>query len=64
MVQLFSAADGRDLGCLITKGDQGHGDLLEVRWLQRGDGPASIVVGHRVNDLYHISTVEFVKYGS
>ena len=54
-IKVRSPSDGKDLGCLIRKGDQGLGELWYAGWCKS----SSLVVLHKVAQEFHISHIQF-----
>ena len=55
-IEMFSLSDGKNLGCLITKGQNGLGKPRHVRWC---NATSYLVVAHEIKKKIHISTIKF-----
>ena len=53
-IQMFSAADGQYLGCLMKQGDQGLTWPNRLRWC---DTSSSLIVAHHDGAKYFISDI-------
>ena len=55
-IEMFSLQEGKNLGYLITKGQNGLGKPRHVRWC---NATSSLVVTHEIKKKLHISNIKF-----
>ena len=55
-IEMFSLSDGKNLGYLITEGQNGLGTPRHVRWC---NATSSLVVAHEIKKKIHISIIKF-----
>ena len=55
-IKMVSLSDGKDLGHLVRKGDKVLGKPSMVQWC---NATSSWLVAHKVNDMWHISSIQF-----